>query len=101
MFEALTKKMEQSKTLAKAWANLRTKCDKDCLLKAMEIGMQISRDKNFTSFGKKKTLKQLQKIAKKNKISIYKRKKKGKGYTKTLLNIKQIKRRLTYNSIKY
>jgi hypothetical protein len=43
----------------------------------------------------------LQKLAKRNKISIFKMRKDKKGYTKTLLTIPQLKSRLTRNRISY
>jgi hypothetical protein len=43
----------------------------------------------------------LQKLAKRNKISIFKMRKDKRGYTKTLLTIPQLKSRLTRNGISY
>ena len=43
----------------------------------------------------------LQKLAKRNKISIFKMRKDKKGYTKTLLNIPQLKSRLTRHRVSY
>jgi hypothetical protein len=43
----------------------------------------------------------LQKLAKRNKISIFKMRKDKKGYTRTLLTIPQLKSRLTRNRISY
>jgi hypothetical protein len=43
----------------------------------------------------------LQKLAKRNKISIFKMRKDKKGYTRTLLTIPQLKSRLTRNGISY
>lgn len=49
----------------------------------------------------KLSLKQLQKIARRVKISIYKKRKNGIGYTKTLLTKKALKARLSKSRISY
>lgn len=58
---------------------------------------------NSLSFGKKRgvTLKKLQAIARKNKISIYKKRKGGRGYTKTPLTMKSLKTKLSRARVSY
>ncbi len=49
----------------------------------------------------KATLKELQRLAKDNEVSIYKRRKDDLGFTKTPLSIKSLKARLTRMKVKY
>lgn len=64
---------------------------------------ETQRRRGSTSFGKKDTsnLHFLQKLAKRNGISIFKLRKDRKGYTKTLLSVPQLKSRLTRHGISY
>jgi hypothetical protein len=64
---------------------------------------ETQRRRGRTSFGKKDTsiLHFLQKLAKRNRISIFKMRKDRKGYTKTLLSVPQLKSRLTRHGISY
>jgi hypothetical protein len=64
---------------------------------------ETQRRRRSTSFGKKDTsiLYFLQKLAKRNRISIFKMRKDRKGYTKTLLSVPQLKSRLTRHGISY
>lgn len=64
---------------------------------------ETQRRRGSTSFGKKDTsnLHLLQKLAKRNGISIFKLRKDRKGYTKTLLSVPQLKSRLTRHGISY
>ena len=50
---------------------------------------------------KELSLKELQRIAKKAKVSIYKRRKDDMGFTKTPLSVKSLKSRLTRMKVKY
>jgi|688.fasta_scaffold188973_2 hypothetical protein len=64
---------------------------------------ETQRRRGSTSFGTKdiSNLYFLQKLAKRNKISIFKIRKDRKGYTKILLTIPQLKSRLTRHGISY
>lgn len=61
---------------------------------------ETQRRRGSTSFGKS-ILYFLQKLAKRNGISIFKMRKDRKGYTKTLLSVPQLKSRLTRHGINY
>jgi len=61
---------------------------------------ESNRRQESTSFGTS-NLYFLQKLAKRNKISIFKLRKDKKGYTRTLLNVPQLKSRLTRHGISY
>jgi hypothetical protein len=61
---------------------------------------ETQRRRASTSFGKS-NLYFLQKLAKRNGISIFKMRKDRKGYTKTLLSVPQLKSRLTRRGISY
>jgi hypothetical protein len=61
---------------------------------------ETQRRRGSTSFGTS-ILHFLQKLAKYNKISIFKLRKDRKGYTKTLLSVPQLKSRLTRHGISY
>jgi hypothetical protein len=61
---------------------------------------ETQRRRGSTSFGTS-NLYFLQKLAKRNKISIFKMRKDRKGYTKKLLNVPQLKSRLTRRGISY
>jgi len=61
---------------------------------------ETQRRRGSTSFGTS-NLYFLQKLAKRNKISIFKMRKDKKGYTKILLTIPQLKSRLTRHGISY
>jgi hypothetical protein len=61
---------------------------------------ETQRRRGSTSFGKS-ILHFLQKLAKRNGISIFKMRKDRKGYTKTLLSVPQLKSRLTRHGISY
>jgi hypothetical protein len=64
---------------------------------------ETQRRRRSTSFGKKDTsnLRLLQRLAKRNGISIFKLRKDRKGYTKTILSVPQLKSRLTRHGINY
>jgi hypothetical protein len=64
---------------------------------------ETQRRRGSTSFGTKDTsnLHLLQRLAKRNGISIFKMRKDKKGYTRTLLTIPQLKSRLTRHGISY
>jgi len=62
---------------------------------------ETKRRRGSTSFGKKNDLYFLQKLAKRNGISIFKMRKDRKGYTKTILSVPQLKSRLTRHGISY
>jgi hypothetical protein len=64
---------------------------------------ETQRRRGSTSFGKKDAyiLHFLQKLAKRNRISIFKLRKDRKGYTKTILSVPQLKSRLTRHGISY
>jgi len=62
---------------------------------------ETKRRRGSTSFGKKNDLYFLQKLAKRNGISIFKLRKDRKGYTRTLLSVPQLKSRLTRHGISY
>jgi len=61
---------------------------------------ETQRRRGSTSFGKS-ILYFLQKLAKRNGISIFKMRKDRKGYTKTILSVPQLKSRLTRHGINY
>jgi hypothetical protein len=61
---------------------------------------ETQRRRGSTSFGKS-ILHLLQRLAKRNGISIFKLRKDKKGYTKTLLSVPQLKSRLTRHGISY
>jgi hypothetical protein len=61
---------------------------------------ETQRRRGSTSFGKS-ILHFLQKLAKRNGISIFKLRKDRKGYTKTILSVPQLKSRLTRHGINY
>jgi len=61
---------------------------------------ETQRRRGSTSFGKS-NLYFLQRLAKRNRVSIFKMRKDKKGYTKKLLNVPQLKSRLTRHGISY
>jgi len=68
-------------------------CLKDKVKKAMMKGLKVK--------SKKMTLKDLQRLAKANDVSIYKRRKDNMGFTKVPLTMKALKYRLTKMRIPY
>jgi uncharacterized protein YehS (DUF1456 family) len=68
-------------------------CLKDKVKKAMMKGLKVK--------SKKMTLKDLQRLAKANDVSIYKRRKDDMGFTKVPLTIKALKYRLTKMRVPY
>ena len=74
---------------------------KTSLLERIDQKLDIGGDFFFGKKIMKLSLKQLQKIARRVKISIYKKRKNGIGYTKTPLTKKALKARLSRARVSY
>lgn len=74
---------------------------KTSLLERIDRNLDIGGDFFFGKKIMKLSLKQLQKIARRVKVSIYKMRKNGVGYTKTPLTKKALKARLSRARISY